>query len=102
VVLVWVEAIGKTALLDWASGEAGRNGFATYSARARAPGAALGYGLVVQLLRVPLSRATAADRRAAFAGAAALAAPLLGVEVNRGDGPSPSLGEFGPNTAPTG
>jgi DNA-binding CsgD family transcriptional regulator len=85
--------IGKTALLAQALRMATRRGFEAISARAGVLERTLGYGVALQLFEGPLRRASAARRAALLAGAAGLAAPLLGLELDLDPGPGGPLGE---------
>jgi len=81
--------IGKTALLQAALRLAGRGGFRTLTARAGILERSLGHGVARQLFEAEVLRASAARRQVLLAGAALLAAPLLGL----GADPDASLAE---------
>jgi DNA-binding CsgD family transcriptional regulator len=72
--------IGKTALLQTARLLAEAHGLVVLSARGSEFERDYAYGGVRQLFELWLASASAADRRAALAGAAGLAAPLFGFE----------------------
>jgi DNA-binding CsgD family transcriptional regulator len=92
VVIEGEAGIGKTSLLAQTLRTATRRGFAAFTARAGALESTLGYGVALQLFEGPLRRATAARRRALLTGAAALAAPLLGIELDFDTGSGAPLG----------
>ncbi|HEY2055883.1 MAG TPA: AAA family ATPase, partial [Solirubrobacterales bacterium] len=74
--------IGKTALLQAGLRQAGEGGFRTLTARAGILERSLGNGVARQLFEAEVLRAPAARREALLAGAASLAAPLLGFEAD--------------------
>ncbi len=73
--------IGKSTLLGRFADEALRRGFGVYTGRGGPLEAALGFGVVRQLFESSLNRAPAATRRRLLSGSAALAAPLLGLDL---------------------
>jgi DNA-binding CsgD family transcriptional regulator len=80
VLLVEGEAgAGKTALLASGATEARAAGLQVLSARAGVLERTVGLGIARELLETTVMRATEAERELLLAGAAALAAPLLGV-----------------------
>ena len=71
--------MGKTALLQAVGEQAAAAGMQTLTARARELERDFGFGVVRQLLEIRLVRAGDAERAELLAGAAALAAPVLGL-----------------------
>ena len=81
VVLEGPAGIGKTSLLEAAARRAAEAGFDVLSARGGELERDFAYGIVRQLFEPRLVRAPAGERSSMLAGAAALAAPLVGLQA---------------------
>ena len=76
--------IGKSSLLAVARGHAAENGFLTLAARGGELERDYGFGIARQLFERPVAELPAARRRAVLGGAAARAAPAVGLEAQPG------------------
>jgi DNA-binding CsgD family transcriptional regulator len=81
VVLEGPAGIGKTSLIEAAARLAAEAGFEVLAARGGELERDFAYGVVRQLFEPRLVRAASAERRSMLAGAAALAAPVVGLHV---------------------
>jgi DNA-binding CsgD family transcriptional regulator len=86
--------IGKTRLVREACDRACALGMTVLTARAGELERGLPYGVVRGLFEKPVVRAPAAERNALLAGAAGLAAPVLGVAAGEGRGLLPDSAAF--------
>jgi len=86
--------IGKTRLVRKACDRACALGMTVRTARAGELERGLPYGVVRGLFEKPVVRAPAAERTALLAGAAGLAAPVLGVAAGEGGGLLPDSAAF--------
>jgi DNA-binding CsgD family transcriptional regulator len=86
--------IGKTRLVREACDRACALGMTVRTARAGELERGLPYGVVRELFEKPVVRAPAAERNALLAGAAGLAAPVLGVAAGEGGGLLPDSAAF--------
>jgi DNA-binding CsgD family transcriptional regulator len=89
--VVFVEAaagLGKTSLLNAASGEAAEAGFLCLRARATELERDFAYGCVRQLLEPAVARVSSPERKRLFEGAACLSEPLLAPSAIRLETPS--------------
>jgi DNA-binding CsgD family transcriptional regulator len=77
--------IGKTSLLRAVCEQAAEQGVQTFSAQCSELEREFGFGVVRQLLEMRLVRADESERAELLAGAAALAAPVLGLDGTVGD-----------------
>ncbi len=91
VLLAGEAGIGKTTLLDGAARTATAAGMTVCRARGARLEASFGHGVLRQLLEAPLRRMPPADRQTLLSGAAALAAPALGLAAA---GEASTDGEF--------
>ena len=78
--------IGKSSLLAVAREHAAQSGFLTLDARGGELERDYGFGIARQLFERPIAQLPAARRRAALGGAAARAAPAVGLEAQPGAG----------------
>lgn len=76
--------LGKTRLVQAACDSARSRGMTVLSARAGELERGLPFGVVRTLFETPVGRATAADRAVLLEGAAAMAAPVLGLTTGGG------------------